>query len=128
MSYLTVLALSAYSGLSTYCWLSARTVGYLPVLWAIFLLLAICLYCDLSVLWAQKNIEKKIGPKEVLSKKDNGQQKSRLPKKLDPKKMDKIGSVKTEILLIWRNVARTYVTWKNVTIWHLLKMVPGIYL
>ena len=32
-----------------------------------------------------------------------------------PKSLVKIGPVTTEILLIWTNVARAYVAWKNVT-------------
>ena len=36
-------------------------------------------------------------------------------KKLGPKSFVKVGSVTAEILLIWTNVARTYVSWTNVT-------------
>ena len=41
--------------------------------------------------------------------------KIKAPKKLGPKNLVEIGSVLVEILLIWTNVARTYVAWTNVT-------------
>ena len=55
-----------------------------------------------------------MGVKEVLPKKNFGTQKLRPRKKLGPKSLVKIGSVRTEIFLIWTNVARTNVAWTNV--------------
>ena len=43
-------------------------------------------------------------------------QKIKSTEKLDPKTLVKIGSVTAEIMLIWTNVAKTYVTWTNVTV------------
>ena len=38
------------------------------------------------------------------------------PKKLGPKSLVKIGSVRSEILLIWTNVPRRNIAWTNVTV------------
>ena len=52
-------------------------------------------------LWIQKKFQK-------TSKKIS-------PQKLSQKMFVKIGSVTAEILVIWTNVARTYVAWTNAT-------------
>ena len=57
--------------------------------------------------WVQNFCQENCGYKEFKSEKNLVQ------KNLGPKK---IGSVKGEILLIWTNVARTYVALSNVTI------------
>ena len=43
-------------------------------------------------------------------------QKVKVPKKLGPKSLFKIGSVTAKIFLIWTNVSRTNVAWTNVTV------------
>ena len=62
--------------------------------------------------------QKVVGPKKHLFLKNFWVKKSfgsKDPKKLDPKSSVKIGLVTPEILLIWTNVARTYVAWTNLT-------------
>ena len=53
---------------------------------------------------------KVVGQKEFLPTKIEA------PKKLGPKSLVKIGSVKSEILLIWTNVPRRNVAWTNVMV------------
>ena len=60
------------------------------------------------------NLKKKFGQKSVVQTKFW----SKIiwaPKNLGPKRLVKIGSVTTEIFLIWRNVDRRNGAWKNVT-------------
>ena len=49
-------------------------------------------------------------------------------KKLGPKSLVKVGSVTVEILLIWTNVARTYVAWTNVTMESVLDVPMSLHL
>ena len=55
------------------------------------------------------------GPRKYLGQKKCCPKRIKALKKLGPKSLVKIRSVTAEILLMWLNVARNYVTWMNVT-------------
>ena len=52
----------------------------------------------------------------VVGQKEFWPTKIEAPKKLGPKSLVKIGSVRSEILLIWTNVPRRNVAWTNVMV------------
>ena len=63
--------------------------------------------------WVKKFWVKKI---KIFGVQNNFGHKNEGPKKIGSKSLVKIRSVTTEIFMIWTNVARTYITWKNVTV------------
>ena len=69
--------------------------------------------------WSKKKCgcKKEILVQKIFRSKEVWSTKIRAPKKFGPKSLVKIESVVTaEILLLWTNVAMTYVAWTNVTV------------